>query len=153
MLKKRIIPLILFRGFNTYKGKRFNNDRLVSDLVSIVNIYNLREADELILIDLDSSTKKSKFNLRILSEVSYINRLPLSCGGGINSLKDIEKILKNGADKVVINSNNYINLDLINEATRVFGSQCIIGSIDYRYDPKKKSYNLYKDCGKKKNNY
>ena len=150
MLKKRIIPLILFRGFNTYKGKRFNNDRLVSDLVSIVNIYNLREADELILIDLDSSTKKSKFNLRILSEVSYINRLPLSCGGGINSLKDIEKILKNGADKVVINSNNYINLDLINEATRVFGSQCIIGSIDYRYDPKKKSYNLYKDCGKKK---
>ena len=150
MLKKRIIPLILFRGFNTYKGKNFNNNRLVSDLVSIINIYNLREADELMLIDLDSSTKKDNINLEILNEVSYINHLPLSFGGGVSSLKDIEKILKKGADKVVVNSYNYIDLSLIKEATRVFGSQCIIGSVDYKYDTNQKKYILYKDCGKNK---
>ena len=150
MLKKRIIPLILFRGFNTYKGKKFNNNRLVSDLVSIVNIYNMREADELILIDLDSSEKKKKLNLEILNEISYINHLPLSYGGGISTLEDIEKILKNGADKVVINSNNYSNLSLINQASRIFGSQCIIGSVDYKYDYKNNEFYIYKKCGKKK---
>ena len=91
-----------------------------------------------------------KLNLKILNEISYINNLPLSYGGGISTLQKIEKILKNGADKVVINSNNYSNLILINQASRIFGSQCIIGSVDYKYDYKKDEFYLYKDCGKQK---
>lgn len=158
MIKKRISPILLFKNNQIFKGENFFNNRLMGDIKSFVNIFNFREADELIVINLESSKKNKISDFKVLNEISKINNLPLTYGGGISTLKDIECSLKNGADKVVINTTSINDLDLINEATKIYGSQCISVCLDYKYSSKKKEYELLIKSGTQKskiciNNY
>tara|TARA_Y100000746_G_scaffold220801_1_gene219652 strand:+ start:450 stop:1223 length:774 start_codon:yes stop_codon:yes gene_type:complete len=136
-LKKRIIPIILVKDYQVVKSRQFRDFRTFGNLEQTINVFNNRNVDEIIILDIDASKKQTKINLEILSILSKNNIMPLSFGGGINSIKDIELCLKHGCDKVVINSNCIKNINFIKEASTVFGKQCIICSIDYKFENNK----------------
>ena len=136
-LKKRIIPIILVKDYQVVKSRQFRDFRTFGNLEQTINVFNNRNVDEIIILDIDASKKKNKINLEILSILSKNNIMPLSFGGGINSIKDIELCLKHGCDKVVINSNCIKNINFIKEASTVFGKQCIVCSIDYKFENNK----------------
>ena len=133
-LKKRIIPIILVKDYQVVKSRQFRDFRTFGNLEQTINVFNNRNVDEIIILDIDASKKQTKINLEILSILSKNNIMPLSFGGGINSIKDIELCLKHGCDKVVINSKSLQNINFIKEASSVFGKQCIVCSIDYMFD-------------------
>ena len=132
MLKLRVIPTLLFDGFTLVKGKKFESWRTVSALIQQVQIYALRGVDEMILLDINSTNSKNPINFNLIKEITENIFMPFTVGGGVRSIEDIRFLLKNGADKVAINTAAFHDRDFIKEAVKIFGSQCIIISIDYK---------------------
>lgn len=134
MLKKRIIPTLLFKNDKLVKGKKFNSWRTVGSIMQAVRVYKLRKVDELILLDITATNIKRDIDYELINEVANECFMPLSYGGGIKNIDQISKILKCGADKVCINTSATKDFKFIEEACKIFGSQAIIVSIDYRID-------------------
>jgi cyclase len=132
MLKKRIIPVLLLRDGRMVKGKQFMNFRDTGEPKTAVRIYSAQDADELVLLDINSSPVSRESLVQTLTLASEECFMPLAAGGGINSLEDIRELLLAGADKVVINTSTVTNPELIVKASRYFGNQCIVAGIDYR---------------------
>lgn len=133
MLKKRIIPIILLKNNNSiYKGKNFDSWRIVGNLINFIKIYNHREVDELIIVDVNATKNNNLIDLKIVHHVASNFNMPLTVGGGINSLEDAHKLFKNGADRICINSSAYNNIDLIQKINDTFGKQSLVVSIDYK---------------------
>jgi len=132
MLKLRVIPTLLFDGFTLVKGKNFASWRTVSALIQQVQIYALRGVDEMILLDINSTNNDSGVNHKLINEITENIFMPFTVGGGVKKINDINILLKNGADKVSINTAAYYDKNFIKEAVRTFGSQCIVISIDYK---------------------
>lgn len=135
MLKKRLIPTLLYRENVLVKGKQFISKRKIGSIIESVKVYNLREVDELILLDVDKGSDEPDLN--IISEAATECFVPLAVGGGIKNLNMIYNILRSGADKVCINSHAIKNPNFIKDASREFGSQCIVISVDYISNKKK----------------
>jgi cyclase len=133
MLKFRIIPVMLWEHHGLVKGKQFNPDRRVGSVIPTVKIYNARDVDELFLVDIRASKDNSDPRFEDIKRISAECSIPLTIGGGINTLKHVELLLRAGADKVALNSATYENLQLVTDVAERFGSQCIVASIDYRY--------------------
>ena len=131
MQKTRIIPTILFNNENIVKGKNFNSWRKVGSLYQAIKVYNLREVDELIFLDINSS-KKEIIEYNLIDDFADECFMPLTIGGGIRSIENIELLLRSGADKVCINTAAFNDRNFIKKAIKIFGSQCIIISIDYK---------------------
>ena len=135
MLKTRIIPILTFNGFALVKTKKFENPRMVGNPVQAARVYNSRGVDELIFIDIFATKQNRKTNLNIVKEVIRECFMPVGIGGGINTLEDINDLLKVGADKVIIKQIALLNPSFITKAANFFGSQCICISIDvYKKD-------------------
>ena len=149
MLKKRIIPTLLYNNNTLVKGKNFKSDRSVGSAIESIKIYNHREVDELVFFDLVASRSKSQPDYGLILELSKECLVPFTVGGGINKLGTIEKLLKNGADKVVINSEGVANPKFLQSSSEEFGSQCIVLSLDYS---KKSNCELIVNSGTKKTN-
>jgi imidazole glycerol phosphate synthase subunit HisF len=130
MHKVRIIPTLLYKD-NLVKGKMFKSWRVVGNLYQMIKLYNLREVDELIFLDIDAN-QKNKIQFDLIDEFADDCFVPLTIGGGIKSLQDIEQLLKVGADKVCINSTAVKDLDFVKKAVDKYGAQCIVISIDYK---------------------
>ena len=130
MLKKRVIPALLIKENLLVKTKKFKSARSIGSIIEAVKLYDLREVDELVLLDI-SSRKKNEPNYNTITEVSKECFVPFCVGGGINDIKIIYNVLNSGADKVSINTQAIYNPKFINEAAKEFGSQCIVVSIDY----------------------
>jgi len=128
MLKHRIISSIVFNGKTIVRGKNFINNRPVGSLIQQVKIYNLREIDELVIYNISNSTLSIK-NLENISKSCF---MPLSIGGGIRTIRDIELLIKNGADKVILNTACSQNKSFLEEAVNYFGSQAISVGIDFK---------------------
>ena len=150
MNKIRIIPTVLFRDTNTMKGKNFQSWRIVGSVLQSVRLYALREVDELIFLDVNA-TKNNVINYELIDEFADECFMPVVVGGGIKTINDIKKVLKVGADRVCINTALINNIGFVKEAIKVFGSQCIIGSIDYKKDENEKNY-IWKNSGQVKTN-
>jgi cyclase len=148
VLKKRLIPSLLYRENVLVKGKKFISKRKIGSIIESVKVYNLREVDELILLDVDK--KDSEPDLNIISEAASECFVPLVVGGGIRNLNMIYDILRSGADKVCINSHVVKNPSFVKEASKEFGSQCIVVSVDYLSHNKKNL--IYIDSGKTRTN-
>ena len=146
MLKKRLIPTLLLRNNRMVKGVNFDNYRDTGDPVTASKVYNSQYVDELIFIDIDATNEMRSTNKEIIKKVSKECFMPLTIGGGIKSVKEIRDLLLVGADKVVINSAAYSNEKLINEGSKMFGSQCIVVGIDIKFE--NGEYKLYKNSGK-----
>ena len=132
MLKIRIIPTILFNNFKLVKGISFDSWRTVGSIMQAVKIYNLREVDELIVMDISATNNKSKVDLDLVNEIANETFMPLTVGGGIKSIEDVSNLLEAGADKVSINTSTFNNDFFVKEASKIFGRQCIVASVDYK---------------------
>ena len=131
MLKKRVIPVILIDGFSVLKTINYNERRNLGSPVTVVKTYNSRNVDELIILDIDATIQNRSIDLFTIKDIASECFMPLTVGGGIKSLIDIENCLKSGADKVCINTISYKNKEFISKAIQTFGSQCIVVSIDF----------------------
>jgi imidazole glycerol-phosphate synthase subunit HisF len=133
MLKTRIIPTLLIKNMGLVKDAAFKSERRVGSILPQIKIYNLREVDELIVLDIAATKSKNEIDFNEISELSKYNFIPLTVGGGITKLTQIEKLLSIGADKVCVNTIAYKDCKFIKEAVYNFGSQCIVGSVDYKF--------------------
>ena len=132
MLKIRIIPTLLMKEFGLVKGVSFDSWRRVGTEMQAVKVYNLREVDELILLDIAATQNGTKLDLKLLNQLAGECFVPLTVGGGIRNLQDIRDLLMAGADKVSICTAAIERPELISQASTMFGSQCIVVAIDAR---------------------
>lgn len=132
MLKHRVIPCVLLKDWQLVKSIHFDSFRTIGHPTSTARIYNARNVDELIVLDIDASLEDEEINSEIITDIANECFMPLTIGGGIKTIEDIYTILEAGADKVAINSIALDNLDFIQEAAMRFGSQCIVCSIDVK---------------------
>ncbi len=130
MLAKRIIPCLDVRNGRVVKGTQFKDIVDVDDPAVLGKRYSEAGADELVFYDITASHEKREISLEFVKKVAKTIHIPFSVGGGIGSLEDIKNILRNGADKVSLNSAAVKNKSLIKEGARWFGNQCIVLSID-----------------------
>jgi cyclase len=146
MLKVRVIPTLLWKGFGLVKGIGFDSWRRVGPVLPAVKVYNTREVDELILVDITASPGASTPDFESISDFSNECFVPLTAGGGITDVQQIKRLLRSGADKVSINTAAYSNPELVREAARHYGAQCIVASIDARRHDDGR-YECYSMCG------
>lgn len=132
MLKTRIIPTLLWKDFGLVKGIGFDSWRRVGTVLPAIKVYNTREVDELILVDITATNEDREPDYESVEEFCAECFVPITVGGGIRSLDHITKLLRAGADKICINSAAYKNPALVKEAASRFGSQCVVASIDVR---------------------
>ena len=128
----RIIPTLLCDNDDLVKTQKFKNPKYVGDPINAVRIFNEKEVDELIFIDISASKKGKQPNFDLINEIASECFMPLSYGGGINDLNQMEKILSCGVEKIVINNLLNNNSNLINKAEKIFGSQFLVASIDIK---------------------
>lgn len=132
MLKVRVIPTLLWKNFGLVKGLRFDSWRRVGPVLPAIKVYNSRDVDELILVDIAASQEGDGPDHVSVRDFSEECAVPLTVGGGISSLEQIVALLRAGADKVAINTAAYSNPTLIEAAAYRFGAQCVVASIDAR---------------------
>lgn len=130
MLKVRIMPTLLYKNFGLVKGVGFDSQRRVGSVIQSVKVYNMRQVDELIFLDITATNEDRHPDFQLIDEIADECFMPLTVGGGIKTIEDIRNLLKVGADKVSINTSAISNPDLIRLASNEFGSQCVVVSID-----------------------
>ncbi len=132
MITKRIIPCLDVKNGRVVKGVNFEGLNDVSDPVSLAKYYSDNGADELVFYDITASFEGRQLFTEILTEVASKIFIPLTVGGGINTLDDFDRVLKCGADKVSVNSGAIKNPDLIETAAKKYGDQCVVLSADIK---------------------
>ena len=132
MITKRIIPCLDVKDGRVVKGVNFMGLSDVSSPVELASYYSSAGADELVFYDITASYEQRRLFTEILTEVARKIFIPLTVGGGINTLDDFDRVLKCGADKVSVNSGAIRNPDLISEAARKYGDQCVVLSADIK---------------------
>lgn len=132
MITKRIIPCLDVRDGRVVKGTNFLGIKDVEDPVSLASFYNESGADELVFYDITASYEKRNLFTDVLKSVAEQIFIPLTVGGGINTLSDFDRVLKCGADKVSVNSGAIKNPSLIEDAARLYGNQCVVLSMDVK---------------------
>lgn len=132
MITKRIIPCLDVRNGRVVKGTNFQGLQDVSSPVELGKFYSDNGADELVFYDITASAEGRKLFTDILTEVASTIFIPLTVGGGINTLDDFDRVLKCGADKVSVNSGAIRNPALVHDAARLYGDQCVVLSTDVK---------------------
>ena len=132
MITKRIIPCLDIKNGRVVKGTNFQGLSDVSDPVALAAYYSASGADELVFYDITASFEGRQLFTDILTRVASEIFIPLTVGGGINTVEDFDRVLKCGADKVSVNSGAIRNPDLIRQAARKYGNQCVVLSADVR---------------------
>ena len=130
MLTKRIIPCLDIKDGRTVKGVNFVDLRDAGDPIELAQRYAEEGADELVFLDISATEQKRKTLADLVYRVAEKLNIPFTVGGGISSVEDVDILLKNGADKVSINSSAVKNPQIINDLVAKFGSQCIVVAID-----------------------
>ncbi len=147
MLKTRIMPTLLHKDVGLVKGKRFDSWRQVGSAMQAIKVYNMREVDELVFLDISATPGRREPDYDLIDILADECFMPLAVGGGVRTADHIRRLLSVGADKVCINSAAVENLELIEEVSRQFGSQCITISIDAQVDSNGR-YEVVTCCGK-----
>lgn len=146
-MKSRVIPVVLYDGRVVVKSIKFARHRNVGHPVNVARVYNAREVDELIFLDISATVENRPPNFELLQDVADECFMPLTIGGGIKSLDDIRLSLLAGADKVCINSAAFSSPSLIASAASKFGSQCIVVGVDVLKSEEGR-YRIYKHSDK-----
>lgn len=132
MLKTRVIPCLLLKNQGLVKTVKFKDPKYVGDPINAVRIFNEKEVDELIFLDITASYENRKPNFKLISDIASECFMPFSYGGGIRDLNDIREIFNLGVEKVVINSFAVENPSFIKKASDLYGSQSVVVSIDVK---------------------
>jgi imidazole glycerol-phosphate synthase subunit HisF len=132
MLKLRVMPTLLYKDLTLVKGVGFDSWRRVGSVLQAIKVYNMREVDELVFLDITATREGRRPDFQLIDDFADECFMPLTVGGGISTVDDIRRLLQVGADKVALNSAAVDTPELITESSMHFGSQCIVVSIDYR---------------------
>lgn len=149
MITKRIIPCLDVKEGRVVKGIQFVSLRDAGDPVELAKFYDKEGADELVFLDISASHEGRKTMVQVVQDVASQLAIPFTVGGGINSLEDMKRILRAGADKVSLNTAAVENPSLINEGSQYFGAQCIVVAIDAKYDESTGSWKVYTHGGRR----
>lgn len=148
MVTKRIIPCLDVKDGRVVKGIQFVQLKDAGDPVELARVYDEQGADELVFLDISASNEGRKTMVDVVKSVASELAIPFTVGGGINSLEDMKRILRAGADKVSLNTAAVLNPELIREGANFFGSQCIVIAIDAKYDESLGSWRVYTHGGR-----
>ncbi len=132
MLKSRIIPCLLLSGNGFVKTKKFKNPTYLGDPINIVHIFNEKEVDEIVILDIDASNYGKPINMELLQNIATECFIPMSYGGGVRNIEDARKLNRIGYEKIVVNSVIFENPQVIFEMKKILGSQSIVASIDVK---------------------
>ncbi|RSK28561.1 imidazole glycerol phosphate synthase subunit HisF [Bacillus sp. HMF5848] len=148
MITKRIIPCLDVKEGRVVKGVQFVELRDAGDPVELAKFYDEEGADELVFLDISASHEGRETMVEVVEQVAAQLAIPFTVGGGINSLADMKRILRAGADKVSLNTAAVRNPDLINEGAAFFGSQCLVVAIDAKYNEASDGWEVYTHGGR-----
>lgn len=148
MFTKRVIPCLDVNAGRVVKGVNFVNLRDAGDPVSVAAAYDKAGADELVFLDITASSDAREITVNMVRKVAETVFIPFTVGGGIRTIEDFRMILREGADKVSVNSAAIMNPDLISEAADKFGSQCVVVAIDARRRADGCGWSVYKNGGR-----
>jgi len=132
MLKVRVIPSLLLSKNGLVKTKKFKNPKYIGDPINAIRIFNEKEVDELTFLDIDASKGGFEPSYELLADIARECFMPFGYGGGIKTIDQIQKILKLGVEKVIINTAAFHDPAFVKEACRTFGSSTIVVSIDVK---------------------
>jgi cyclase len=149
MLRPRIIPCLLVHKKGLVKTTQFANSKYVGDPINAVKIFNEKEVDELIVLDIDASSEKRGPDFNLIKNLACECRMPLCYGGGISSVEEAVKIINLGAEKLAISTSAIKNFELLEEIGKVVGMQSVVVVIDVRKNGKG-LYDVYIRNGKEK---
>lgn len=134
MLKVRVIPTLLWKQFGLVKGVGFDSWRRVGPVLPAIKVYNQREVDELVLVDIVAHKSDEDLDFESIEEFGQDCFVPLTVGGGITRIDQVQRLLRAGADKVSINTAAYADPELVTRIAQRHGVQCVVASIDVRGD-------------------
>lgn len=132
MLKIRVMPTMLYKDYGLVKGKGFDSWRRTGSLMQTVKVYNMREVDELVFVDIAATTEGREPDYALVDDFADDCFMPLTVGGGVRTLDQVGRLLAVGADKVAISSAAVADPELIGRIAKRYGSQCCVVSIDFR---------------------
>jgi len=151
MLKERVIPCLLLKGGGLVKTIRFKDPKYVGDPINAVKIFNDKEVDELAVLDIRATIDEREPQFELISQIASECFMPLSYGGGIQSIEQIEKLLKLGVEKIILNNAAIHTPELIKHSAELVGRQSIVVSIDVKRSAFGKYY-VFAHGGRKKTN-
>jgi cyclase len=128
----RIIPILLISNGEVVKTQKFKRPRYIGDPLNIIKIFNAKEIDELIVLDIDASKKKSAINFKLIEDIASECFFPLTYGGGVKNLSDVNTLIKFGIEKVSIQTSIFERPEFISDVVQQFGSQSVVASIDIK---------------------
>ncbi|RYG39225.1 MAG: imidazole glycerol phosphate synthase subunit HisF [Burkholderiales bacterium] len=146
MLKVRVIPTLLWKNFGLVKGIGFDSWRRVGPVLPAIKVYNQREVDELILVDITLHDTGDDPDFESVADFGQDCFVPLTVGGGITNIEQVRRLLRAGADKVAVNTAAYASPDLVSAIAARFGVQCVVASIDVRV-AEGGGWNCYSNAG------
>lgn len=134
MLQKRIIPCLLLHKGGLYKTEKFKKPTYIGDPINAIKIFNEKEVDELMFLDIDATVFQKEPNYKMIEDIASECFMPLCYGGGIKNVEQMKKIYALGVEKISLSSQAVLNPHLIGEAARIFGSQSVLVTIDVKKD-------------------
>lgn len=132
MYRSRVIPCLLLKDKGLYKTIKFKNPRYLGDPINTLKLFNDKEADEIVILDISASTSGKGPDFDYIKQLTKECFMPMCYGGGVNTIDQIEALYKLGVEKVALNSALFTNPKLITEAAKNFGSQSVVASIDVK---------------------
>ncbi|MCR5234498.1 MAG: imidazole glycerol phosphate synthase subunit HisF [Lachnospiraceae bacterium] len=148
MYTKRIIPCLDVNNGRVVKGTNFINLRDAGDPIEVSKLYDEAGADELVFLDITASSDSRNIKTELVRRIAETIFIPFTVGGGIRSVDDFRMILREGADKVAVNSAAIMEPELISRAADKFGSQCVVVAIDAKRRDDGKGFNIFKNGGR-----
>ena len=148
----RVIPVLLLKNNGLVKTVKFKNSNYIGDPINAMKIFNTKEVDELVILDIMATKNKREPDYEFIKEIVSEAFMPIGYGGGINKLEHIRKLFQLGVDKVILNSAAILEPDLIKKASEIYGNQSIVVSIDVKKNIWGQ-YKLYSHLNNKKIKY
>jgi cyclase len=149
VLKVRVIPTLLWKQFGLVKGIGFDSWRRVGSVLPAIKVYNQREVDELVLVDIVAHRSDAGPDFESIDEFGQDCFVPLTVGGGITHIDQVQRLLRAGADKVCINTAAYADPELISEIAKRHGVQCVVASIDVHAEEDNAGWRCFSHAGQK----
>ncbi|MCE4538165.1 AglZ/HisF2 family acetamidino modification protein [Pelomonas sp. P7] len=132
MLNHRVIPCLLMKDGGLVKTRRFKDPVYVGDPINAIRIFNEKEVDELVLLDISATAQGRAPNFELIEEIASECFMPLAYGGGVRTVAQVKQLLRLGVEKVIINTALHTDPEFVREAARTFGSQAIVASMDVK---------------------
>jgi cyclase len=152
MINERFIPCLLIRSGGLYKTIRFKSPTYLGDPINAVKIFSDKEADEIMVLDVGATPDKCGPDFDLISDIANQAFMPVSYGGGVSTLSQMERLYSLGVEKVVLNSAAHAKPALVEEAAKHFGSQSVVVCIDCKKPFFSPNYAVYTNCGKRRIN-